>query len=489
MARVAIGNGHRVFALAIATRTAREFGAKLGVEGTSVGAFLARYGAATKDGEGRLPAKEARAALRGAVIMVDEASMVGTEQFEKLLRLANAAEAARIVMAGDVRQLLAIEAGKPFEQAQTRGVATSRIEENLRAASPQMKAVVAALEDGDMRGAFNVLKSATIELPLGEAAGFAAKRWANLPTAERGKTLLLTASRAMRSDLNRQVQARLAERGELSAAKAELTIHDQVTITREGARQLRAYQPGRLVEFRSNLRVQNIERGERGRVIGLDGRKVLLKMEDGRRQAFEPHRLARNLKYDAVTVFEEKQIDLHVGDNIRWTTNDHERGLANSDTATVTGLKDKRIEFRDAVGKSLQLDRGDPMLAKLDLAYALNVHLAQGVTAENGIIVMSERERILNSSRAFLVAATRFTGEATLVVDNAQGIEKAVRANPGDKTSALAITGKDGLPDSDKLREIARGLGLDRSTPRGSANEINPRDFGKPEERLIERSR
>ena len=45
------------------------------------------------------------------------------------------------------------------------------------------------------------------------------------------------------------------------------TVLDRVTITREGARQMRAYREGHIVTFNSNLRAQNIARGERGRVV------------------------------------------------------------------------------------------------------------------------------------------------------------------------------------------------------------------------------
>jgi len=53
----------------------------------------------------------------------------------------------------------------------------------------------------------------------------------------------------------------------------------------------------------------------------------------------------------------------------------------------------------------------------LDLAYAINVHIAQGMTADNGIILMSEKEKMLNSTQSFLVAVTRIADSATLVVE------------------------------------------------------------------------
>lgn len=464
VAAVARNEGRQVHALGIATRMAREFGVKLGVEGRSVASFLARH-ARVLDGTAspeRLAA--ARAELGGAYIMVDEASMVGTEQFEKIVRLANLIGADRVVMAGDTRQLLAIAAGKPFEEAQRRGTPTALVEENLRAGSEQMKAVVAALEQRDIAGAFAALKERTIETAAGKGAEIAAMLWVSREPEARENTLLLTAGRAMRTAANEAVQSELRNYGELGPGRLQLTVLDRVTVTREGARQMKAYQDGRVVEFNSNLKVQGIARGESGVVIGADERRVTLRMEDGRTQNFEPHRLARNLVHDAVSVFEEKRIALHENDRIRWTANDHERGLMNSDLARIETIGKDAVTISTRDGELIDLKHGDPMLAKLDLAYAVNVHVAQGMTAQDGILLMSERETRLNTTRSFLVAATRIAGEATLIVDNAERIERSVTRSPGDKTSAHEIAGaqQDDTPLG-KLDRIAAALGFDMS--------------------------
>lgn len=482
VAAVARAEGRQVHALAIATRTAREFGGKLGAEGRSVAAFLARYRAALDGTAGPEQLKEARDDLRGSFIMVDEASMVGTEQFEKILRLANIVQADRVVMAGDVRQLLAIEAGKPFEVTQERGTPTSLVTENLRAASPQMKAVVAAIERQDVPGAFAALKDRTIETAADQGAKLAAQLWVGQARDARENTLLLTASRSMRSAANAEVQDRLREMGELGRDAIELTVLDRVTITKEGARQVKAYREGRIVEVNSSLTTQGIACGERGVVLDADGRTVRLRMQDGREQRFEPHRIARNLTYDAVSVFAEKQIALHQGDRIRWTANDHERGLMNSDLARVESVGGHGVTISTRDGEVIDLARGDPMLEKLDLAYAVNVHVAQGMTAENGIMLLSERERMLNSTRSFLVAATRIAGEATLIVDNAQGLERGVARNAGEKTSALKIAGDHTEPELTKseMMKLAERLGFDLTGGRFKERELalEPRPAG-----------
>ena len=95
------------------------------------------------------------------------------------------------------------------------------------------------------------------------------------------------------------------------------------------------------------------------------------------------------------------------------------------------------------------------------MAYAVNVHVSQGMTAANGIIVISEREKVLNTTRASLVEVTRIADRATLVVDNVQALECDVSRNAGSKTSAIeaAETRK---PPQREL-EITRSPGWARS--------------------------
>jgi hypothetical protein len=82
----------------------------------------------------------------------------------------------------------------------------------------------------------------------------------------------------------------------------------------------------------------------------------------------------------------------------------------------------------------------DPMLAQLDLAYALNAHMAQGLTSDKGIAVMDSQTRKLLSARNFLVTITRLRDELTLIVDNRDKVAMGIGRNPGDKTSALEVT-------------------------------------------------
>jgi ATP-dependent exoDNAse (exonuclease V) alpha subunit len=109
------------------------------------------------------------------------------------------------------------------------------------------------------------------------------------------------------------------------------------------------------------------------------------------------------------------------------------------------------------------------MLRRLDLAYALNAHMAQGLTSDRGIAVMDSRERNLSNQQTFLVTITRLRYGLTLFVDNASRLEAAVGRNTGMKRSALETV--------DLLRHAA-AQGQAKGEDKGKAQEVS-----KPPER------
>src|SRR3546814_4503840 len=85
---------------------------------------------------------------------------------------------------------------------------------------------------------------------------------------------------------------------------------------------------------------------------------------------------------------------------------------------------------------------GDPMLSRLDLAYSLNMHMAQGITTDRAIGVMSSFERFLSNQRLFNVLVTRVRDGLTMIVDDKEKLARQLDMNPGNKTSSLETVGR-----------------------------------------------
>jgi len=476
VAAIARSEGHQVIALSHVGRMAREIGEKVGEDGRTVDSFLGKYGSVLAGKASTERVAEARAALGGAVIMIDEASQIGTERFSKLIALANQTGAARLIFAGDTRQLPAIEAGKPFDRLQDANQATSLVNENMRAKSEQMVALNLALEAKDMDKVFAILELDTTVVERGAMAEIAARMWAGLSTEDRGQTLILTASRALRSEANAAAQAELRALGQIDAKGVTMTVLDRVTITREGARRHQGYQDGRIAEFSTDLPKFGFEKGERGTVVDVKDGKVELQMSQGELRTFDPAKLPRNLRHDAVVLFEQKRIEVHEGDRIRWTANDAQRDFRNGDFGHVREVSPEGFTVETRDGQLHQIGQGDKMLERFDLGYAVNAHVAQGISEKLGILLMSAREKALNSTQTMLSGLTRFVEHVSVVMDDPAKIARDVIANPGGKTSAIEQTQGPVQPPPTVSPDIPSQA---PETPK--APEPDSRDFGHSE--------
>jgi conjugative relaxase-like TrwC/TraI family protein len=433
-------HGKTIMGLGVQNTLVRMLERETGIPSMTLHRFLGQHrklldGIASKSQLG-----DARSGYRNTVLVLDEASMVSTRDLDRLVRLANLLEVDRLALMGDARQLGAVEAGKPFALALASGTETARMDVNLRARSDTLKRAQAAAQKGRTEEALGHLKEHIVEASESGAL-LAAERWLALSPREREATAIYASGRRLRAEINAAVQTGLAANGEIGPDRRELTVLSRVNASREELRHVRTYEPGMVLEVGSRQARQGLARG-RYAVTGVDVGKgqVTLTDERGRAQRLLPARVGLHGDSQALQLLERKALRIYTGDTIRWTANDHERGLINADRATVTAIDKDGIAVRGANGMEHRLECGDPMLARIDLAYALNAHMAQGLTSDKGIAVMDSRERKLLSGRNFLVTVTRLRDELTLILDNRDKVAVGLERNPGDKTSAIEIT-------------------------------------------------
>lgn len=98
-----------------------------GIEAKTVSSFVNEHLKGARHGSG--PRFEAsKAALRGKVLVLDEASLVANKPMNDLLIIANRLEIEKLIMIGDRAQLQPIEAGKTFSLIQSANPALARID-------------------------------------------------------------------------------------------------------------------------------------------------------------------------------------------------------------------------------------------------------------------------------------------------------------------------------------------------------------------------
>ncbi|NNM78041.1 conjugative relaxase [Sphingomonas sp. ID1715] len=435
-ARLIEQSGGQVIGLAVQNTLVQMLQRETGIASSTVARFLKRY-EALLDG-GALGADVP--SLKGAALLVDEASMLANADQLKLMVLAEKLEVGRLAFVGDARQLGAVDAGKPFSIMQQAGAPTAHMSQNLRARGEAVKEAAAAAQIGSVERAMDALRPFTVEAP-GRGAREAAERWLALGGEDRAATAIYASGRRLRSEINVAIQEGRHARGELGPGRLDLEVLDRISTTDEELRYHQTYAAGMIVEVSSPQRRQGLPRS-RAEVSRVDHRTgtVYLKLSRGREIGFRPDRLRPGSK-SPLQLYERKALSIHDGDRIRWTANDHKRGLFNADQAQVNTITERGVTIQTSLGVTLELPRGDPMLKRLDLAYALNAHMSQGLTSDRGIAVMETSDRKLVNQQTFLVTVTRLRDQLTLIVDRAGAVERQLLRNSGGKTSALEATG------------------------------------------------
>lgn len=442
-ARLIEESGQKVLGLAVQNTLVQMLERETGIRSMTVARFLKANAPLLSERTDTGALKEARATFGGTAILVDEASMLSNTDQVKLVELANLLGVGRMAFVGDARQLGAVDAGKPFSIMQQAGAPTAHMSRNIRARGEAVKTAAAAAQVGNVEKAMTALAPYTVEAP-GRGAEEAAERWLALAPDERSRTAIYASGRRLRSDINRSVQDGLLARGEIGPASLELIVLERVNLTNEELRYAQNYASGMVLDVSERGEEVRLAKG-RAEVVAVDAAAGTVQVRGGdtKERTFRPDGL-RPTRDTGLQLYERKGLKIHERDRIRWTASDHKRGLFNADRAQIVGIDRGVVSIETSLGVKLDLKRDDPMLQRLDLAYALNAHMAQGFTSDAGIAVMETRDTKLVNQQTFLVTVTRLRDTLTLIVDRADGLQRQLVRNAGGKTSSLETTG--GVP-------------------------------------------
>ena len=439
VARVAEAEGRAVTGLAFQNKMVADLAEGAGIRSQTIASFILANERHVTNRQGDAY-EQARAVFGGQMLVVDETSMVSSDDMLKLHQISAALGVDKLVLVGDRQQLSSIDAGKSFALIQAGGGTMARMDENIRQRTDQLRTVAALANVGEAGNAMKVLGDSVIEHK--SPALHAAEMWLGLSTADRESTAVFASGRTSRTIINQRIQDGLAAEGSVRGEGIHLTVYERVNTTREELRYASTYRPGQTLEVgRGGGQDVGLAAGRydvdkvhpNGKVDLLDGR---------RRIRFDPQKLSPTEKRDRLQLSEKKDLHLREGDRVRWTANDKGRGLHNAALARVLTIDASGVTVETAGKERLTLDLGDPMLSRLDLAYSLNMHMAQGITTNKAITVMSSQERNLSNQRLFNVGVTRVRDELTMVVDDKAKLEGQLDNNPGNKTSALETLGR-----------------------------------------------
>lgn len=387
--------------------------------------------------------QEMQASARDGVILVDEASQLGTRDMARLFEVAESANA-RVVLVGDRRQHRSVTAGEPLRLLEEKaGLHVAEVTEILRQDGDYKKAAKAlsegrteeAFEEMDRLGWIKEMDDANRYEQLADAylsAIAERKRDGKAKTA-----LVVTPTHAEAARITEAIRAGLKARDKICNERmvqawvpAHLTDAQKTDATE--------YLPGDLLQFHQNAK--GFKKGSR-LIVG-EG-TALPTDQASRFEVYRPVPLA-----------------LAEGDRVRITaggkTKDGKHRLSNGSLLTVQGFT-KQGDIIVDHGWIIGRDFGH-----LAHGYVMTSHASQGATVDKVFVAIASNSLPATCQRTAYVAVTRGKEQAQIFTDDREALLKAF-ARPDDPVSATEIAPpvKPGVRSwLGKRLVFARSLGL-----------------------------
>jgi conjugative relaxase-like TrwC/TraI family protein len=367
------------------------------------------------------------------VLVVDEAGLVPTRLMKKL-SLQVEKHGGRLVYLGDIMQLPAIESGKPYAQLQKSGMTTLKLTNIQRQETKELKEAVNLAARGQAITSLDSIKNLTEIKSPQHRYNRMAKDYARLEPKIMAETMLLTGTNASRTLLNKQVRDQLG----LSGKGQVVDVLRQRDMTEAEKAHAKYYRVGDVIKIEKDYKSLPLKRGEFYEVQKIENGNLIVKGGNNELLTFNPSR------YRAVSTFEKERIELSPKDQVRFISQDKERGIERGDCFDVVAIHKDHILLKD---KHRQVTLPAKGLLPLSYAYASTVHGSQGMTLHGVLLDLQTKSRTTDKN-LYYVAVSRARYEVKIYTDDIQALPN-VLSRETFKPSAL-----DGLKKDQPVKEL-----------------------------------
>jgi ATP-dependent exoDNAse (exonuclease V) alpha subunit len=371
--------------------------------------------------------------LKGQVLWVDEAGLLGTKDMTALLRLVEQ-QNARLILSGDTRQHSSVVRGDALRILNTvAGIRSAEVSRIYRQITPEYRDAVQALSDGEIGPAFAKLDTLgaikTID-PLNPNDALVNDY---LDTIKKGRSaLVISPTHKQGEETTRAIRDKLREAGLIDKNEIRLERLHSLNLTEAEKGDLRNYRPGLALQFNQNRK--GIRRGSVWTVRETKDNQIELADNDGKTVSVP---ISDHGKFD---LYHKSEIALSQGDKVRVTRNGFDAGdkhLNNGQTfeilkAEKTGTIRVRSTISDA---EYDLPRD---FAHIAHAHVITSYSGQGKTCDEIFIAQPSSTFPATDIRQFYVSVSRGRLHAHIYTDDKEALlEHASRI--GERQSALEL--------------------------------------------------
>lgn len=369
--------------------------------------------------------------------IVDEASQADLKTTRDLLSSARRL-GARVVLVGDTKQLAAVAAGKPFDLLQRSGMQVVHMTQSRRQQVGHHQRAVEQSYDGKYKEALATLGRETSVIKDVKKRMQAMIR---VYQVDPDNTMMLTLTNKGLDTLNEGARDVHRARGDLGPDQGKFKALNKIGSLYADRQRHFIYEKGDIVHFLKDNKRLGIQRGEYRRIAGTtrDGRVMLISDSDEKDQQMVLWKPSANLGIARTRVEISRPIErsLAIGDKLRWTRNDNEKGLHNQQHLTVAKIDGTKLELFDPLTeRRFEIDTKERSGQYWNYAYASTVYSSQGRTVGRIAVNLDMESSNLVDQKAFLVAISRHQHEIALFTDDADRLRHTIIEQTGDKTGA-----------------------------------------------------
>ncbi|HEY2858476.1 MAG TPA: MobF family relaxase [Terracidiphilus sp.] len=386
----------------------------------------------------------AQTALRGRVLIVDEAGMISGRQMEGILRLADERQA-RILFSGDTRQIQSVEASDALRtlerESQMKSISLTGVQRQTHA---QYKDAIQTLRHSPEQG-FEKLErlGAVHEVPFIDRPRAVADLYREMTVDPSRRVLVVAPTHEEIGRVTHAIRSDLWERGQLGQS-VTTDRYIPVQWTEAQKRDLSNYREGHVLLMHRAAR--GMDKHEALTVSRIDPDAIVARNARGEERTFTPSQTR------SFSVHEPRSIEVAPGDRLLLTGNRRD--------ADLRATNGELVKVRSVEHRSIQLDDGRTLPAnyrQFDHGYAITAHRSQGKTVD-GVILSADAMK----QELFYVGASRGRSEIAIVT-----------SDPGQLCESLGISSA--RPSATELaREQSGALGPEHGIQHAPVQSVEP---------------
>jgi conjugative relaxase-like TrwC/TraI family protein len=352
--------------------------------------------------------ESAQAALRGRVLIVDEAGMISGRQMNGILQLAEQQQA-RILFSGDTRQIQSVEASDALRilehESQMKNVSLTGVQ---RQSNIAYRDAIQTLRESPEQG-FEKLErlGAVHEVSFAERGRAVADLYREMTADPSRKILVVAPTHEEISRVTRAIRDDLSERGHLGQSAV---IDRQVSLqwTEAQKRDLSNYREGHVLLVHRAAR--GMDKHEALTVSEVRADVLVARNARGEERTFTPAQTR------SFSVHEQQSIEIASGDRLLLTGNrrDADFRATNGELVQVRDVENGRIQLED--GRTLPEN-----YRQFDHGYVITAHRSQGKTVD-GVILSADSMK----QELFYVGASRGRSDIAIVTSDREQLRESL---------------------------------------------------------------